>query len=166
MNDEDRPRLVDTVEELTASEAPDDEVLDRIVRIVHDEHPHWDWSGIYLLVGDTLVIGPFAGSEEEPDHSRIRVGEGVCGTAVVENENQLVGDVRELDNYLACSLSTRSELVVLIRQEDHVVGQFDIDSDQPQAFDANDEALLDELAGLVALRVASLAEDWKNRTDE
>ena len=119
----DRSELKAEVEALAASDAPDERVLDEAVRLVHDAHPLWDWSGIYLLVEGTLVVGPFAGSEEPPEYSRIEVGEGVCGTAVAEDENQLVEDVRELDNYLACSLSTRSELVVLIRDGGKVVGQ-------------------------------------------
>jgi L-methionine (R)-S-oxide reductase len=127
------------------------------LRKYNDAHPLWDWSGIYLLVDGTLVVGPFAGSDEMPEHSRIEVGEGVCGTAVAEDRNQLVEDVRELDNYLACSLSTRSELVVLIRDGGRIVGQFDIDSDERGAFTKDEEALLDDLAKVVAPRVASLA---------
>ena len=76
---------------------------------------------------------------------------------MAEERNQLVEDVRELDNYLACSISTRSELVVLIRDGGEVVGQFDIDSDERGAFKQEDEALLDELAALISPRVASLA---------
>jgi GAF domain-containing protein len=153
----DRSELKAEVEVLAASDAPDERVLEEIVRLVHEEHPLWDWSGIYLLVDGTLVVGPFAGSDEPPEHSRIEVGEGVCGTAVAEDRNQLVEDVRELDNYLACSLSTRSELVVLIREGGRIVGQFDIDSDERGAFTERDEALLDELAEVIAPRVASLA---------
>jgi len=157
MDSRDRSELKAEVEALVASDAPDEEALGRVVRLVHDAHPLWDWSGIYLLVDGTLVVGPFAGSDEPPEHSRIAVGEGVCGTAVAEDENQLVEDVRELDNYLACSISTRSELVVLIREGDRIVGQFDIDSDQRGAFTSEDEALLEELAALISPRVASLA---------
>ena len=142
------------VEALVASEAPDEEVLYEVVRRVHEAHPLWDWSGTYLLVGDTLVLGP---ATAPADHSRITVGDGVCGTAVAEDRNQLVEDVREVENYLACSIHTRSELVVLIRDEGRIVGQFDIDSDTVGAFSAEDERLLDELAGLVAPRVAGLA---------
>ncbi len=145
------------VEALANSVAPDDEVLNEIVKLVHAAHPLWDWSGIYLMVDGALVVGPFAGSDEAPDHSRIEIGDGVCGTAVAENQNQIVEDVRELDNYLACSLHTRSELVVLIRHEGEIVGQFDIDSDTIGAFTSEDEALLEELADLIAPRVASLA---------
>ena len=157
MNSRDRSKLRAEVEALVASDAPDDEVLEDVVRLVHEAHPRWDWSGIYLLVDGTLVVGPFAGSEEPPEHSRIPVGDGVCGTAVAQDRNQLVDDVRELDNYLACSLSTRSELVVLIREDGRIVGQFDIDSDERGAFTQEDEALLEELATVVAPRAASLA---------
>ena len=157
MNSRDHSKLRAEVEALVASDAPDDEVLEEVVRLVHEAHPRWDWSGIYLLVDGTLVVGPFAGSEEPPEHSRIEVGDGVCGTAVAQDRNQLVDDVRELDNYLACSLSTRSELVVLIREDGRIVGQFDIDSDERGAFTQEDEALLEELATVVAPRVASLA---------
>jgi GAF domain-containing protein len=155
-NSESRLKLKAEVEALAASDAPDEEVLDKVVRLVHDAHPLWDWSGIYLLVDGTLIVGPFVGSEEPPEHSRIEVGEGVCGTAVAEDKNQLVEDVRELDNYLACSLSTRSELVVLIRDGNRIIGQFDIDSDERGAFTEEDEALLEELAALISPRVASL----------
>ncbi len=142
------------VKALVASGAPDEEVLDEVVRRVHEAHPSWDWSGIYLLVGDTLVLGP---ATAPADHSRIGIGEGVCGTAVAEDKNQLVEDVREVENYLACSIHTRSEIVVLIRDGGRIVGQFDIDSDTVGAFTAEDERLLDELAELVAPRVASFA---------
>jgi GAF domain-containing protein len=142
------------VETLVTSGAPDEEVLYGVVRRVHEAHPSWDWSGIYLLVDDTLERGP---ATAPADHSRIGIGEGVCGTAVAEDENQLIEDVREIENYLACSIHTRSELVVLIREGGKIVGQFDIDSDTVGAFSAEDERLLDELAGLVAPRVASLA---------
>lgn len=149
--------LVSEIEALTHSDASDDEVLSEVVRLVHEVHPTWDWSGIYLMVDGTLIIGPFAGSDEPPEHSRIEVGEGVCGAAVAEDRNQIVADVRELDNYLACSVHTRSELVVLIRAGVRIVGQFDIDSNTINAFTPEDERLLEKIGEIVAPRVASLA---------
>lgn len=146
--------LLAEAEGLVASDAPDDEVVGGVVRLVHEAHPSWDWSGIYLLTGGVLVLGP---STAPADHDRIEVGEGVCGTAVSEDKNQVVEDVREVENYLACSIHTRSEIVVLIRHEGEIVGQFDIDSDAVGAFTSEDEALLEELAGVVAPRVAALA---------
>jgi GAF domain-containing protein len=141
-------------EGLVASEASDEEVLGGVVQLVHEAHPSWDWSGIYLLKDGVLVLGP---STAPADHDRIEVGEGVRGTAVSEDKNQVVEDVREVENYLACSIHTRSEIVVLIRHAGEIVGQFDIDSDKVGAFTSEDEALLEELAAVVAPRVASLA---------
>jgi GAF domain-containing protein len=152
-----REDLRSEVEELVASDAQDDEVLNEVVQRIHEAHPSWDWSGIYLLVGDTLVLGP---RTAPADHSRIGIGEGVCGTAVSEGRNQVVEDVREVENYLACSIHTRSELVVLIRDAGRIVGEFDIDSDTVGAFSQEDEALLDEMGRLISDRVASLAASY------
>jgi L-methionine (R)-S-oxide reductase len=152
-----REDLRSEVGALVASDAPDEEVLDEVVRRVHEAHPVWDWSGIYVLVGDTLVLGP---RTAPVDHSRIGIGEGVCGTAVSEGRNQVVEDVREVENYLACSIHTRSELVVLIRDANKIVGEFDIDSDTVGAFSQQDEALLDDMGALISGRVASLAASY------
>jgi GAF domain-containing protein len=141
-------------ERLVASDGTDEEVLDEVVRLVHEAHPSWDWSGIYLMKDGVLELGP---KTAPADHSRIEVGEGVCGTAVSEDKNQVVEDVREVENYLACSIHTRSEIVVLIRHGGRIVGQFDIDSDTVGAFTAEDEALLKEIGEVVAPRVAALA---------
>ena len=149
-----REDLRSEIETLVASDGPDDEVLNEVVRRIHEAHPSWDWSGIYLLAGDVLVLGP---RTAPADHSRIGIGEGVCGTAVSEDRNQIVEDVREVENYLACSLHTRSEIVVLIRDDDKIVGEFDIDSDTVGAFTHEDEALLEEMGLLISGRVASLA---------
>lgn len=115
-----------------------------------DDLPDYNWSGIYRLDGDTLVLDAYVGAET--DHTRIPVGRGVCGTAVAENKNQVVDDVRELENYLACSVSTRSEIVVLIRRDGEILGQIDIDGHRVGAFDDSDEKLLQELAVLLANR--------------
>jgi L-methionine (R)-S-oxide reductase len=154
-----REDLRSEVEALVASGAPDGEVLDEVVRRIHETHPSWDWSGIYLLVGDTLVLGP---RTAPADHSCIGIGEGVCGTAVSDDRNQVVEDVREVENHLACSIHTRSELVVLIRDSGKIVGEFDIDSDTVGAFTHKDETLLEEMGALISDRVASLAASYES----
>ena len=108
------------------------------------------WVGVYVLRGDELVVGPYVGPET--DHVRIPIGRGVCGTAVAENKNQIVDDVSSLQNYLACNLLTKSEIVVLIREpgSDKILGQIDIDSTQKAAFSKNDEQALEELARRLA----------------
>ncbi len=116
-----------------------------------DALPEYHWSGIYRLEGDTLVLDAYVGAAT--DHTHIPVGRGVCGTAVAERSNQVIADVRELDNYLACSLQTRSEIVVLIYSEDGtILGQIDIDGHTVGAFDASDESMLEELARELAAR--------------
>jgi L-methionine (R)-S-oxide reductase len=112
--------------------------------------PNYDWCGIYRLEGDTLILDQYVG--EETDHTRIPVGRGVCGTAVAEDKNQVVDDVRELENYLSCSINTRSEIVVLIRRESEVLGQIDVDGHTAGAFDESDERMLDALAEVLAER--------------
>jgi L-methionine (R)-S-oxide reductase len=144
------------VEAALAGPGDDADVLMAVVSILADAGPSWDWVGIYVLAGDTLVLGPYAGAPTE--HTRIPVGVGVCGTAVAQGFNMVVDDVARLDNYLACSATTRSELVVLIRHGEEIVGQFDVDSDRPAAFGPADEAFLQDLAGLVATRCRALAE--------
>lgn len=140
---------------LTDPDLPDGDALRAVAEALAVTHPAWGWVGIYLLTGDTLVLGPFVGPPTE--HTRIPVGTGVCGTAVAEARNLVVDDVRELDNYLACSVGTRSEIVVLIRDGGDVVGQFDVDSDDVAAFGPDDEALLERLAELAGPRCRRLA---------
>lgn len=116
----------------------------------------YNWSGIYRLEGETLILDEYVGTAT--DHTRIAVGVGVCGTAVKEGKNQVIDDVRELTNYLACSTQTRSEIVVLIykdgiaHSESEIIGQIDIDGHSVGAFDLTDEYMLTELAKIVAAR--------------
>ena len=109
--------------------------------------PHFRWTGFYILEGDTLILGPYRGAPTE--HVRIPVGRGVCGTAVAEDRNLVVDDVTKVDNYLACSADTRSEIVVLVRKHGRVVAQIDVDSDRPGAFSAEDERLLEAIAARI-----------------
>jgi L-methionine (R)-S-oxide reductase len=107
--------------------------------------PKFNWVGVYVLNGSTLELGPYIGAPTE--HTRIEVGVGVCGTAVARNEDMNVPDVTATDNYLACSLETKSELVVLIRNQDgRVLGQIDIDSHEHAAFGPEEERLVREVA--------------------
>lgn len=142
--------VVRRIEEIVKPEASRDDLLRASVRVLKESFDHYDWVGIYLLEADTLVLHNYVG--KHTDHTRIPVGRGVCGTAVSERANQIVGDVTALDNYLACSLETRAEIVVLIRRGDEILGQIDIDSDRPNAFGPEDEAVLDRVAGLLASR--------------
>ncbi len=104
---------------------------------------------MYMVHDDELVLEAFDG--RETDHTRIAIGNGVCGTAVATGEDQNVGDVRAIENYIACNLWTRSELVVLIRRGERILGQIDIDSDVPDPFTAEEEAEVRKVADALAV---------------
>lgn len=103
----------------------------------------------YMLHGDELVLEAHSG--RDTDHTRIPVGRGICGTAVAQKHDQNVRDVSAIDNYLACNLFTKSELVVLIRRGDHIIGQIDIDSDVPSGFGEREHADIKEVADALAV---------------
>jgi L-methionine (R)-S-oxide reductase len=113
------------------------------------------WVGVYILKGDMLHVGPYTGPVT--DHVRIPIGKGVCGTAVIENKNQLVDDVASLDNYLACNLETRSEIVVLVRNaKGGIIGQIDIDSTKVKAFGPEDETFLEAVGNAICHHMQAL----------
>jgi L-methionine (R)-S-oxide reductase len=143
-------KIVSEVAQKVNSAASRDETLRYAVQILKQERDHYNWVGIYLIAGDTLVLHNYIGKPTE--HTRIPVGTGVCGAAVAQGANQIVGDVTKIDNYLACSLETRAEIVVLIRKGSEIVGQIDIDSDLEDAFNNEDEMLLSKVAELLASR--------------
>lgn len=128
--------------------------LQQAMQIIRDRLPRYQWVGVYVLNGEYLDLGPYAGAPTV--HTRIPVGVGVCGKAALTGHNQRVADVRALTNYLACSPTVRSEIVVLVRAGDRVVGQIDADSDEAGAFDEGDERFLGEVAALLAPLVARL----------
>ncbi len=110
----------------------------------------YEWSGVYRLEGDLLKLDAYVG--DPTDHTEIPVGRGVCGIAVAERRSQVIPDVAALDNYLSCSVKTRSEIVVLIERGEGILGQIDVDGHTVGAFDASDEAFLKRLAAILAER--------------
>ena len=103
----------------------------------------------YMLHDGELVLEAHAGRDTE--HVRIPVGAGVCGTAVAEKADQNIRDVTAVGNYLACNAFTKSELVVLIRRGDHILGQIDIDSDVRDGFGEREHADVRTVADALAV---------------
>jgi GAF domain-containing protein len=132
---------------LTKVEARD-ERLRAIVRILSESRPHYTWTGIYLLDAGMLVLHNQIGMPTP--HERIPIGQGICGLAARERRSVVIPDVTRDPRYLACSLATRSEIVVPILRGAEVLGEIDVDSDRLDAFDAEDLHLLEETARLVA----------------
>lgn len=122
--------------------------LSEVVHLLRRDRPHYHWVGIYLLQDKELVLGPYEGKPTV--HTRIPLHRGICGAAASTGQTLIVDDVNADPRYLACSLETRSEIVVPIIRDGIVLGEIDIDSDQPAAFTAADKELLEGLAGLLA----------------
>lgn len=127
--------------------------MTQAVAVLKDRLPHYAWVGIYLLDGDELVLGPYLGKPSP--HTRIPLNRGICGAAASEKATIIVDDVNSDPRYLACSLETKSEIVVPIMRGDTVLGEIDIDSDRPAAFGAEDRALLEEIAAALAAKIGS-----------
>ena len=128
-----------------------DAARERAVALLKSRRPAYTWVGIYLLDGDTLVLGPYLGKPSP--HTRIPLGRGICGAAATEKATIVVDDVNADPRYLACSIETMSEIVVPILAADGaVLGEIDIDSDARAAFTAEDRALLERVAADLAAR--------------
>lgn len=143
--------VVANVEDALTSEHDVSHALERVVAILKREMPSYTWVGIYLLEGDELVLGPFLGKPSP--HTRIPLARGICGAAATEKQTIIVDDVNADPRYLACSLETRSEIVVPIMSGPRVLGEIDIDSDRPAAFNAEDQTMLEAVASLLAAKL-------------
>jgi GAF domain-containing protein len=114
---------------------------------LHRAFPRHSWTGIYLLRGDELVLGPYVGPPTE--HVRIQSERGLCGRAVREGKDLNIGDVAAESEYLACSADVRSELIALVRDRGEIVGQIDIDSREHGRFPPEHESAVRRLADAI-----------------
>ena len=125
--------------------------MDAVVATLKNRVPDYTWVGIYLMAGDELVLGPYRGKPSP--HTRIPLGRGICGAAATEKQTIIVDDVKADPRYLACSIETKSEIVVPIMDGSRVLGEIDIDSDRTAAFGDDDRRLLEQVAAWLAPRL-------------
>lgn len=120
--------------------------LSAMCKLLQEQVTHYQWVGIYWMNNSEqlLQLGPFAGAETE--HTKIPYGRGICGQVAVSGASFEVPDVWAQDNYLACSMETKSELVVPIYSRSKLIGQIDIDSHFLNPFGPEDHKLLETLA--------------------
>ena len=135
-----------------ADESNAQRAMESTVQLLAKHLPDYTWTGIYLLDGNELYLGPFVGKPSP--HTRIPLGRGICGAAAAEKTSIIVDDVNADPRYLACSIDTRSEIVVPIMLGGDVLGELDIDSDRVAAFDAGDREMLEQIAALLAPKLA------------
>ncbi|MDG4714651.1 GAF domain-containing protein [Winogradskyella marincola] len=129
-----------------------DERLLKICELLEANVDYYNWVGFYFKNGDKneLKLGPYVG--EPTDHTIIPFGKGICGQVAVSNENFVVPDVSAQDNYIACSITVKAEIVIPIFVNGENIGQIDIDSNTPDPFTEADERFLE----FVCAEVASL----------
>ena len=130
-----KPRIIQLIEN-----SPDvDYTLLDICKLLKSEVSYYDWVGFYFKNGDKneLKLGPYAGAPT--DHTIIPFGKGICGQVAVSNKNFVVPDVKAQNNYIACSITVKSEIVIPIFVDGQNIGQIDIDSNTLDPFSKKDE---------------------------
>jgi L-methionine (R)-S-oxide reductase len=127
-----------------------DPIMREAVIQIEKSNPKYDWVGVYMYNADEKMLWLHNYVGEPTEHAKIEAGQGVCGTAVTEAKNQVVNDVTTVENYLACSRYVKSEMVVLIRAGDEILGQIDIDSHKKDAFADEDQDAVQRIADKIA----------------
>ncbi len=127
-----------------------DERLLAICQLLEQHIEYYNWVGFYFRNGnkEELVLGPYVG--EPTDHTVIPFGKGICGQVAVNNKNFVVPDVSAQDNYIACSITVKAEIVIPIFVNGKNIGQIDIDSNTPDPFTEADERFLEFVCKNVA----------------
>ena len=142
------------VDALAQSATSTHQLMDQITRLLHDRMLKYNWVGFYMLEKSppagqpaVLLLGPFQGAMTP--HTRIPLNQGICGAAASTGKTVVVDDVSKDSRYLACSVETKSEIVVPVFVRGKVVGELDIDSHFPSAFTSADRELVEYCASLV-----------------
>ncbi len=143
--------LVRSLESLLEGEPDPLANLANASALLAESLPGINWCGFYLLRGNELVLGPFQG---KPACVRIRVGQGVCGTAAARRETVVVPDVNRFAGHIACDAASRSEIVVPIVQGGVLRGVLDVDAPETDRFDDEDRVGLEEFVATLIPRVA------------
>lgn len=141
-----KPKISDLVSRSSSLDA----TLKDVCELLKSSIPYYDWVGFYFKNGEKeeLKIGPYAGATT--DHTIIPFGKGICGQVAVSNKNFVVADVSSQDNYIACSLSVKSEIVIPLFVNNVNIGQLDIDSNTIDPFTHEDERFLEFVCESVA----------------
>jgi len=138
------------VDNIIATEITTSKKLQNICDLLENKISYYDWVGFYFKNGDKeeLKLAQYTG--EETEHTIIPFGKGICGQVAVSNENFIVQDVSEQDNYISCGWKVKSEIVIPIFVNGENIGQIDIDSHTTNPFTKKDEKLLEYICKKVA----------------
>ena len=149
-NTQESVSIISEMEQLASSASTADALMDSIVSLLHEKLTRYNWVGFYMIDphdANMLVLGPFRGAATP--HTRIPLNQGICGAAASSGETVVVDDVNNDARYLACSIETKSEIVVPVFAKGRVVGELDIDSHVHAAFGPDDRKLCEHAAQLL-----------------
>ena len=135
---------------ITANEPDPVANMANAAALIWEYLPDLNWAGFYRVIDGEMVLGPFQGKAA---CIRIPLGKGVCGTAALTGETQLVDDVHAFPGHIACDGASVSELVVPIFRDSRVIAVLDLDSPSPARFDAEDAKGCESLAKLLSARI-------------
>lgn len=121
-------------------------ILSNTSALLNDNLDQINWVGFYLIENNELILGPFQG---HPACVHISIGKGVCGTAVANNQTQLVDDVNKFPGHIACDANSKSEIVVPIHVDNEIIGVLDIDAPITQRFSKGDQQGLEEIVSIL-----------------
>ncbi|AYY67113.1 GAF domain-containing protein [Staphylococcus hominis] len=121
-------------------------ILSNTSALLNDNLDQINWLGFYLIENNELILGPFQG---HPACIHISIGKGVCGTAVANNQTQLVDDVNTFPGHIACDANSKSEIVVPIHVNNEIIGVLDIDAPITQRFSKDDQQGLEEIVSIL-----------------
>ena len=129
-------------------EKNENKIIKEIVDFLYNNFSKYSWIGIYIVKGPNLILGPWRG-KKATEHIKIPIGVGICGSAADSGKTEIINNVNEDNRYLACFKSTQSEIVIPIIKNNEVIGEIDIDSDQPNAFNIEDKKFLETIADMI-----------------
>jgi len=149
-----RTELIENVKKALRDKNTEKDILRATVELIDAFSDRFNWTGFYMLHGDMLEVGPYIGSVTE--HTQITLNKGICGAAASQKKTIIINDVNADPRFLACSINTRSEIVVPLMDGETCLGEIDIDSNTPSAFTGDDETMLKAVAKLVVERLKEI----------
>lgn len=140
--------IMKEVEAIASKNLPRNDFLLESARLIQKHFPQYNWVGFYFLAEDNkLHVGPYVG--KPTPHTVIELDKGICGAAVSQQETIIIDDVNADPRYLACSLETRSEIVIPLKVREKIIGELDIDSSQIAAFSPEDKSVLEDIVARI-----------------
>lgn len=152
--DQKRVQLIEDVKSSIKNKLILNDILNTVVIKIDAFSDGYNWTGIYMMKEDHLEVGPYIG--EETPHTHIELNQGICGAAVSNQRTIVVDDVNADPRFLACSIKTKSEIVVPLMDGENVLGEIDIDSNQLSFFTDDDKQMLEKIAEILVNRLKQI----------